>query len=298
MENDGGKQEGRDGERVLCAVIHWGRLSDTERCVRSLLGQTAAGARVVVIDNGSGDDLETVFAGLPVAVERIAVNSGFTGGGNRAMELAVASGVDWCWILNNDTAFEEPDTLARLLAYADSTTAMLVSPVLRNISGNRACESGWSLFSPALALTLADSGGWLAAVLRRDPACARYISGTAWLVRVTEAPSPLLDQRFFAYFEDVDLAMRLGADRLAVAPDVRITHYTSGSTGGSLLKFRYKAANLVYLMHKHGLAGRGLRWRYTLSFAMSEGRRYWREPVAFWRTVIAAWQEGLAKLPR
>ena len=296
MGNESNKLAGYSGARVLCAVIHWGRLSDTDRCVRSLLAQAAAGARVVVIDNGSGDDLETVFAGLPVAVERIAFNSGFTGGANRAMELAVASGVDWCWILNNDTAFEEPDTLARLLAFGASTTAVLVSPVLRNVTGNRSRESGWSLFSPALALTLADNGGRLAAVLWRDPACTRFISGTAWLVRVAGAPSPLLDQRFFAYFEDVDLALRLGTDRLAVAPDVRITHYTSSSTGGSLRKFRYKAANLVYLMHKHGLAGRALRWRYTLFFVLGEWRRYWREPVAFWRTAIAAWHEGLAKL--
>ncbi len=295
MQDDNGTRAALQKKAVLCAVIHWGRQSDTEACVRSLLTQTGVERRVVVIDNGSGDDLDAMLAGLPVAVERIAENTGFTGGANRAMELARAAGVAWCWILNNDTTVDSADTLSRLMAFVDSTSAVVVSPVLRNVVDGKSRDSGWSLFCPALALTVADDGGLVATACRRFSACHRFISGTAWLVRVADAPSPLLDQRFFAYFEDVDLALRLGVDRLAVASDVRITHHVSGSTGGSLLKFRFKAANLVYLMHKHGLAGRAFAGRYAAFFVLSEWRRYWRTPAAFCRTAREAWREGLAK---
>jgi len=279
----------------LCVVIHWGRLEDTRACVHSLLAQIGVDFGVVVLDNGTGHDLEGALAGTGVRIVKHPVNSGFTGGVNRAMEMARADGADWCWLLNNDTVMETPDVLRDLLSFANAGVATVVSPILRNVTGTQARESDWSLFFPGLALTLADTRGLLPTLLKRMTRHLRFISGTAWLVRVASTRDPLLDPAYFAYFEDVDLAMRMGEAKMAVAPTVRLTHFVSRSTGGSLLKFRYKATNLVYLMHKHGLARRGFKIRYALCFVPSEFRHYWRQPLRFLGVARDAWTDGQQK---
>ncbi len=294
MQTQRGKADG-GGPVVLCVVIHWGRLEDTSACVHSLLTQTGVDFRVMVLDNGTGHDVAGALEGTGVRIEKHPVNSGFTGGVNRAMDLARAEGAEWCWLLNNDTLMETPAVLRDLLAFAQAGKATVVSPVLRNVTGNRARESGWSLFFPGLALTLADTGSLLSTHLKHIARYQRFISGTAWLVRVAATEKPFLDPAFFAYFEDVDLALRIGETRMAVAPAVSLTHHVSRSTGGSLLKFRYKATNLVYLMHKHRLARRGFLLRYALCFVASESRHYWRQPLRFLGVARDAWIEGLEK---
>jgi len=287
-----------DSPGVLCVVIHWGSVDDTLACVASLMKQDYPSAEVVILDNGTEDEIGLRLGGAAhnVRIIHLSENTGFTGGANRAVALAREGGFKWCWILNNDTEFEQTDCLANLVSFSADSSAAITAPIIRNHCRGRIRESAWALFFPSLALTLHERG-WVAPILKSICRSKRFISGTAWFVNVNTAPQPFLDETFFAYFEDVDLGIRLGEDGMRVCSEVTVTHHVSAGTGGGLRKHYLKTRNIVYLAGKHDLWNPRFRLSFWFIFALSESRKYWRQLPSFWHTTRSALADGRAGVP-
>ncbi len=230
---------------------------------------------ISILDNGTHTDWHDVAGDAFRNVEIIDLeeNAGFTGGVNRAVEDARKRAIKWVWLLNNDTRFPEQDTIARMVMFANGSDAILITPVLlnRRRGGLFPCSGG--VFIPSLALTLHNTGSF-AKIMRRFFRSYEYLSGTAWFADVDRLPQPLLDDNFFAYFEDVDLGMRLGKRALAVCDGASVVHEVSASTSGSLNKHYYKARNVRYLARKHNLLNWSFRLAYWVVFVMTEARKY------------------------
>lgn len=278
---------------VLCVVIHWGSVDDTLRCVESLLKQSCRSREIVVLDNGTDAEIGLRLEDKEheVRIIHLPENIGFTGGANKAVELAREGNFKWCWILNNDTVLNQTYSLTNLLSFASNSSSTVISPVIQNIHNAAMKESAWAVFFPSLALTLHETG-WFPAFLKKCFNSKRFISGTAWFVNVKKAPQPLLDNAYFAYFEDVDLALRLGEENMSICSDVALVHHVSSSTGGSLRKHFFKTRNIVYLAKKHGLWNWRFRISFRLIFILSESRKYTKQLPAFWKTTRSAYIEG------
>src|SRR5207302_11520600 len=73
----------------------------------------------------------------------------------------------------------------------------------------------------------------------------------------------MLDERLFAYVEDVDLSLRARAAGFAVVfvPDAVVRHKGSASTGGttSTANLYYSARNTIVVVERHRPLPRGLR---------------------------------------
>jgi N-acetylglucosaminyl-diphospho-decaprenol L-rhamnosyltransferase len=187
-------------------VLHWNR---PDRCVgtvaRFLAQDVPGGVRVVVVDNGSSPDaLERVRRGLPEGVELVALprNRGFGPGANAGYRhvLAHPDPEDGEWIgLAPHDAEPAPDCLARMLAAAQGRPrAGLMSADF----GDGATPVVDPYFGGILApATVAE--GW-------QP--AGHPHGTLMLARreVLETVG-LFDERYFAYCEEADLALRAKA---------------------------------------------------------------------------------------
>jgi GT2 family glycosyltransferase len=196
---------------VCIVVLSWNGLGDTLRCIASLERQTYPNCRILVFDNGSTDGSVAALQALGTRIRLIesAANLGYTGGNNRAMEAALADGADYVWLFNND-AVAAPDTLATLVALAEADARIgLVSPVVREGAGPDAAVSGCALidlagpfYSPSF--DLAQAQHWQARFPDRIA-----LHGTALLVRraVVERIGGL-DERLFAYWEDIDYSIR------------------------------------------------------------------------------------------
>ena len=196
--------------RVVTVVLNWRHPDETRACVQSLLEMDYPNQHVVVVDNSAGTtDIEDRLCRLPVEIIRNPANLGYTGGVNVGMRHAVASGADYVWLMNSD-ATTAPDALRRLVAAAEAAPNVgLISPVIHapaapdtlifclglQSSGNVA--SG-STSDPE------EAAGWL-----RDRQKETVLYGAALLVRRTliEAIGGL-DERFFAYVEDIDYSLR------------------------------------------------------------------------------------------
>jgi GT2 family glycosyltransferase len=187
-------------------ILHWNR---PHRCVptveRFLAQEVPGGVRVVVVDNGSEPDaLAQVRAGLPDGVELVALsrNRGFGPGANAGFRHILANprpdDADWIGLAPHD-AEPAPDCLARILAAAGAR--------------------------PQAGLACADFGDGSTPIV--DP----YFGGILAPATVTEGWEPaghphgtlmvahrrlleevgLFDERYFAYCEEADLALRAAA---------------------------------------------------------------------------------------
>ena len=184
-------------------ILHWNRPGRIVPTVERFLAQDVpGGVRVVVVDNGSDPaTLDAVRAGLPAGVELVELpeNRGFGPGANAGFRHVLANPhpEDGPWVgLAPHDAEPAPGCLARMVgAAAERPRAGLVSADF----GDGATPVVDPYFGGILApATVAE--GW-------EP--AGHPHGTLMLAHhdlLTEVG--LFDERYFAYCEEADLALR------------------------------------------------------------------------------------------
>ena len=196
---------------VAIVVLNWNGAEDTLRCIASLARQTHPNFRILVVDNGSTDGSTERLRALGDRITLIesTKNLGYTGGNNLGMARAMADGADYVWLFNND-AIAEPDTLARLVAACEADPGIgLASPLVRDdadpalihFAGGR-FDLDTPIYEPTEDLEKARA--WQEA----DPG-HMALWGTAMLARRALVEKiGLLDERIFAYWEDIDYSIR------------------------------------------------------------------------------------------
>jgi GT2 family glycosyltransferase len=206
---------GKAPPRVAVVVLHWNSLADTLACLASLRGIDYPTASVIVVDNGSTDGPDAALRTQcpDVKLHVSSANLGYTGGNNLAIRAALSEGAEYVWLLNSD-ATVSPDTLSRLVAAAEADPRVgLVSPLIVHGSrvggpGDRYDFAGGLIDMAGGIYEPTDDPAEGQAWQKRHP--ERFmLCGTALLLRraVIERMG-LLDDRFFAYWEDTDYAWR------------------------------------------------------------------------------------------
>ncbi len=237
------------------------------RVAEALAAQTFRDFEWVLVDNASPAKEVETMAIPPFARVIRQDNLGFAGGNNRAAETSDAR---WLCLLNPD-AIPEPEWLKRLVAAAERHGA----------------DAAGSLQLKDEAPDLLDGAG---------DVC--HVSGLAWRggfgQPVTTAPkedcevfgacaaAALYDrkafialggfyERFFCYYEDVDLAfrLRLSGRRTILVPGARVRHVGSVSSGGRHSDFAiyHGFRNTVWAFAKN-MPGRAMPYALPLHVAM------------------------------
>ncbi|TSE25216.1 N-acetylglucosaminyl-diphospho-decaprenol L-rhamnosyltransferase [Tepidimonas sediminis] len=174
---------------------------------------------VIVVDNASEDDTVERARGLWPHAQVLALprNLGFGAANNRAMERVQT---EWALLLNPDCTLE-PACLERLLQWSQVWPEVAVlAPQLVDARGRPQVNYRWA------PLSWPGRGG-----PAEGPVCVGFACGAALLLRRSAVPQPLFDERFFLYYEDDDLCLRLFQRRLPiiVVPDCRAQHRSRGS---------------------------------------------------------------------
>jgi GT2 family glycosyltransferase len=235
-------------------IVDWNSGELITRCLTALARQTVRPGRVVVVDNASQSESWRHVGplDLPIEMVRLAANRGFAAGTNRGISLA--SDAAWIALLNPD-AFPEPEWLERLLAAAAAhpeysffacRQVMADDPSRLDGSGDEYAVTGlgWRRGHGEPAAKAPPGPGEIfgpcaAAALYRQDALAD-VGG--------------LDESFFCYFEDVDLAfrLRLAGHRCLYVPDATVLHVGSASSGrGSDFAVYHGHRNLVWTFVKN-----------------------------------------------
>jgi GT2 family glycosyltransferase len=282
---------------LIAVVLNWNGGADTLRCLESL-----AAVDTIVVDNGSTDgsdvELERLFP--HVELIRAGTNLGYAGGNNLGLSRAFERGAAWALLVNND-------------AWVDSRlpAALAAAVVKRPDAGVLACKI-YSATSPDV-LTYAGGdvrlrcgyNGRHAGTGEHDGGRFDRLHdvgrGTGAAMAVSRAAAErvgLLDERLFAYVEDVEWCVRIRSAGFSVVfvPDAKAWHQGAASTGGaaSTANLYYTTRNTIHVCEQHaplppGLraARRGVVIATHLLHALSNPNR--REALA---AVLDGWQDA------
>lgn len=237
-------------------IVNFRTPSMTLDCLRSLAPQVAsiAGARVILVDNGSGDGSAALFRNEAdlhawdwLEIVALQKNLGFAGGNNRG--LALIGDVEHVLLLNSDTLVHdgclshcidvmrsEPviGAMSCLLLNRDGSpqvTARRFSPPRRQF----ACAMGLPWRLPRWFAWADPQDGWDRRTTRRD---VDWIGGAFMMCRADMLRQLNgFDEDFFFYGEDYELCHRIqrAGYRVHYDPRASITHLGGGSSDASRL---------------------------------------------------------------
>lgn len=197
--------------KVLICILNWNNIEDTLHCLNSISQLEYSNFAILIIDNGSNEDpSERILEkNDKIILKRNNINLGYTGANNQGIDYAIQIGADYIWLLNNDTIVE-PNTLRNLITTAETSQNIgLVSPVVYYLENKEKilfCGGYYDLDTQYKTFTrnLELSANW-------QKNCNKNLSlwGTALLVKISLVKEiGKLDERFFAYNEDIDYSIR------------------------------------------------------------------------------------------
>jgi GT2 family glycosyltransferase len=239
--------------RASVVVPSWNGLGVLKEALPALLAQTAD-CEVIVVDNGSDDGTaDVVTAAWPEAVlVRAPENMGF----GRAVNLGAARATGDVVVVVNNDAVPRPDFVERLLEpFADPAVGMVAGVLTQRPHPERVDSAGVELDVTVGSWDL----GWNAPVASlgaREP--AGPCGGAAAYRRTAWEDAGGFEPALFAYWEDVDLALRLrrAGWRSAFAPRAIALHRHSGTLGAATpLQRRLDAFGRGFVLGRHGRPG-------------------------------------------
>ena len=237
---------------VTVIVVTLNNLNLLRDCLRSLYAQVYGAIEIIVVDNGSDEDIRSMLAKeFPeVRAVRLDKNHGFAGGNNRGIKIAQGKYVA---LINND-AVASPQWISSLVATAESDANIgAVASVV--IDGNRpevldSCGVGIALDG----MSRQAMRGMPVPQLTQPKEVLLFSGCACLLKREALKEVGLFDEDFFAYCEDTDLGLRLrrAGWKIVVAPGAYVQHFYS-MTGGkfSLQKIYWVERNHLWVAIKN-----------------------------------------------
>lgn len=275
-----GAAEGRAGEQLAVVTVTYSPGAVLDAFLTSLAGATTRTPPVVLADNGSTDGApERAATRDGVRLLHTGGNLGYGTAANRAV-ATLPPGVGWVVIANPDIEWT-PGALDTLLTAAHRwPSGGAFGPLIREPDG-RVYPSARQLPSLGLGVghallgRLWPANPWTrgyrqsAAALEERP--AGWLSGSCLLVRRAAFDAVGgFDERYFMYFEDVDLGARLGRAgwRNVYVPTAEVVHLGGHATSRASARMLAEHHRSTYRY----LAGRYRRpWHLPLRLALRLG---------------------------
>ena len=246
------EQSGPEGPAVSIILVNYNDRVHLPACLSSLVTALGDGQQeIIVVDNHSTDGSpEMVESSFPqVRLIRETENLGFARANNIGIK---ATRGDCLLFLNPDTVMPEGSLAALLSALLSRPDAGAVGPALRKRAGYQVSFGKevnffaelWQKFvrNPYFKITLRFS---------RRVRETGWLSGACLLARRRAVElAGLFDERFFLYFEDIDLCRRMRRLGFKLWFEPRVEVFHEGGAATSRLKRRsrweYRRSQLYY----------------------------------------------------
>ena len=231
---------------TLVLLVNYNNYSDTLDCVQSLERSVINNFEICIVDNCSQDQSLQYFkiefclkemehnqflywigciGNIKVHVFQNKSNLGFASANNVGINFARQKLFKYIWILNNDTVVF-PETLSNLIGTAEG---------YMNIKTNIAI--GARVLSYYTNDFDSDGFGYLNLITSQTSHFSKYIAQKKYLVASSLFLNnsdylPLMDERFFLYYEDIDYSIQLTKANYELIFDssVLVRHKISAST--------------------------------------------------------------------
>ncbi|MFA4960755.1 MAG: glycosyltransferase family 2 protein [Candidatus Pacearchaeota archaeon] len=280
--------------KLAVIVLNWNGWEDTIGCLESIQKGRVKDCRIWVLDNGSNDESVKKIGAWNVDRKvhflKSNKNLGFTGGNNFLFRkiLKEKNKPKYISIINNDTIVKK-DTFKRLIKVLDSNKKIgVVSPAVFNYYDVKKL----SLEDNPGKFNLKKGGGekWPNSknLLKGGKIFfVDYTGGSCWVLRrETFEKAGLFNEKFFAYGEEIDLAIRINkcGYKFAVDPTTRMWHKVAASSKKiSGFRIFYSTRNMIWLERIHASSVEFLFFLFNMVFIkfpkniyeiMKQGKRF------------------------
>lgn len=268
--------------KVTIVILNWNGWKDTVECLKSVqkARRSTFALSILVVDNGSTNDsvkqIKKVKSRMVKVIET-GRNLGFAGGNNVGITHALSDGADYVVILNNDT-YVHKDCLKELVNYADENPKVgVVSPKIYFAAGHEFhksrykrsdmgnviwCAGGmidWNnIYGSNIGVDEVDNGQF------EHTREIDFATGTCVLYRTNMLKEiGVFDERYFLYWEDVDLSVRAreAGWKVMYIASSKLWHKVSQSSGsGSKLNDYFTTRNRLLF----GMTYASFRARFAL----------------------------------
>jgi GT2 family glycosyltransferase len=260
-----------DYPRIAIILVNWNAAQYTIECLASLQKLDYPNFETILIDNGSVDHSPTIirqaFPGIMLL--EMGENLGFVEGNNVGIREAQRRGAELVLLLNNDTEVD-PDCLSRMVDVIQSDTKIgIVGPTIYYHSlPDTIWSAGGEIIWRAGLTRMMNLGEKDYGQLGTQPRKVDFVTGCALLIKMTAIQEAgLLDQRFFAYFEEAEWCVRVNRAGYQIMhiPDAKIWHKISLEAREASPMVHYYMIRNRLLFLKLTKASFGA-WIYTLFF--------------------------------
>ena len=217
-----------DFPTIGIVVIHFSGIELTKKCLEHVAQLTGVDIRLALVDNGELGDAPPIPSSLQGKVIRIE-NHGFSHANNAGFQWLKEQAVDAVWLLNND-AFPEPSALENLISDSQALTSsfpVAAGSLLLNENGSIQARGG--VWFPS-------KGTGLQVVSGQPAHGIPYPAGAVLLLNrpALDSLDWKMDERYFLYFEELDLVLRLSkipGFKVHWSETSKVTHLEGASAG-------------------------------------------------------------------
>lgn len=258
---------------IYVVVPNWNGADRLSACLKSLQKQSQA-AKIVVVDNGSIDEsIEILERDFPdVILLKNSKNLGFAGGVNTGIRYAMAEGADAVALFNND-AIADKNWLGQLAKALQDNSEVGIATCKLMRDDKKHFDSTGDYYSIRgipfpRGRNQADKGQY------DQPEYIFAASGGASLYRTSTLKEiGIFDERFFAYYEDVDISFRarLAGWEIFYNPKAMAYHEVSATSSGMGSFSHFHSNKNFYFLYIKNMPGR-LFWKYLNSFTYQAAR--------------------------
>ncbi len=244
---------------VAVIIVNWKKYDITSSCIESILNSTNSNLKIILVDNESDNKKVKNFKFRnEIEIIQNKKNEGFSKANNIGIDYAIKNNYDYTILINNDTIVEK-NLIEVLLKTAQAKNFSVVQPLILNYNGKEIWNAGGRInYFFGNFITRKKLGN----SLNSSHELTEWFTGCCCLFK-TEIFKDIgkLDERFFAYYEDVDFSLRLKkyGYKIGFTSKTQIYHYESfssisnNSKGGKLSPYVHylNIRNHILILKKH-----------------------------------------------
>ena len=226
---------------VFVIIPNWNGGEWLDGAIKSVLQQSYKNLVLVIVDNASSDDSNTIIESYIQKDSRVRVlrnnkNYGYTGGVNPGLELAMREGVAYAAPFNND-AIADKHWLSNLVKFLEARPDYGIAACAMLHADGKTIDSTADQYT-VWGVPFPRGRGTPAETRTTYPVEIFGASGGASLYRIKMLQTiGIFDQDFFAYYEDIDLSFRaqLAGWKVGYAA-TSVVYHDQGQTSARLAK--------------------------------------------------------------
>ena len=234
-------------KKIAVIIINWKKYDFTLNCVDSVLKSSYKNFKIILIDNESQNSFpDGINKSEKIQIIKNENNEGFSRANNQGIKYAIKNGFDYVLLLNNDTLIKK-DLIDSLIQQSNTLNQKIIQPLILNYDGTKIWNAGGKINKFFGTFQTFEKGKGFKN-FKRNRKYTDWFTGCCVLINLEIFKHVgYFDERFFAYYEDVDYSIRLKemGYSIALMTDSYLQHFESASSKS----FNKSEGNLSPFVH-------------------------------------------------